>query len=61
MLDPACRSDWRSSPPAEKCAVCIGHTVGSQADMGMKVRCRKRFCVIARHSGTQAKAAGAES
>jgi hypothetical protein len=44
MLDPACRSDWRSSPPAEKCAVCIGHTVRSQADMGMKVRCRKRFC-----------------
>src|SRR5579883_273250 len=22
--DPAGRSDWRSSPPAEKCAVCIG-------------------------------------
>jgi hypothetical protein len=47
MLNPACRSDWRSSPPAEKCALCIGHTVGSQADMGMKLRWRKRFCVIA--------------
>jgi hypothetical protein len=31
----------------QKCALCIGHTVGSQADMGMKLRWRKRFCVIA--------------
>jgi hypothetical protein len=38
------RSDGRSSPPAVKCAVCIGATDRSQADMGIKARCRKHIC-----------------
>ncbi len=37
------RSDGRSSPPAVKCAVCIGATAASQADMGMKARWRKHI------------------
>jgi hypothetical protein len=49
MLDPACRSDWRSSPPAVKCALCIGHSVRSQAVMGVKVPWRKRFCAALNH------------
>jgi hypothetical protein len=44
--DQAGRSDWRSSPPAEKWAVCIGATVPSQADMGIKARWRKHFCLF---------------
>jgi len=47
------RSDGRSSPPAVKCAVCIGATVRSQADMGMKARCRKHIC-----NNTSAKTGG---
>src|SRR5215472_17730142 len=38
MQSRAGRSDWRSSPPAEKWAVCIGATAASQADMGIKAR-----------------------
>ena len=34
--DPAGRSDGRSSPPAEKCGVCIGAVRRSQDDPGMK-------------------------
>lgn len=45
---PAGRSDWRSSPPAEKWGVCIGATAPSQADMGIKARWRKRFHPSAR-------------
>src|SRR6516162_7993330 len=51
------RSDWRSSPPAEKWAVCIGAASPSQADMGIKARRRKHFRplrVIARSPRDQA-------
>src|SRR5271170_3995914 len=43
MREPAYRSDWRSSPPAVKFAVCIGVTVRSQADMGINPRWRKHI------------------
>ena len=38
-----CRSDGRSSPPAEKCGVSIGESARSQDSNGRKVRRRKHM------------------
>src|SRR5215813_5314484 len=35
--NPARRSDWRSSPPAEKCGVCIGAIGRSQGGSAQKI------------------------
>jgi hypothetical protein len=39
---------WRSSPPAEKWAVCIGRIAPSQGKAQQKVRCRNDISAVVR-------------